>query len=327
MSEGFVRRHPTRGPGFAEVRLPGAGSAAGSPGLRIYWEANHDPYLGPRGWQPGEATLTPDEAVADGDDLVLTHGPDVCEHLESDTYELILPGLGGERYVVPWIEIPRRPSRGRETLFGRTTAGAAPLPKTAEPPTIVEPVAPVSLPSCDGEAKPAPKSRQPILLGVLLALIVVGTSAWWLWPASKQSRDAGVAASCHGDGRTPIAQQTAREIANRAGCGAEEYPAAARALQEAGKYDDALLLLEVASDKGIAPAMVALGRLYDPTGFVPGKPFSEPKPMQAAKLYQAAAKAGDASVAVPRAALKAYLQQKADGGDTLARLSLEDYWP
>jgi hypothetical protein len=81
MSEGSVRRHPARGAGYAEVRLPNAAAAVEDPRFRLYWEPHHNPYLGPQGWQAAEATLHPEEVTTEGRDLVMTLGPEVCEHL------------------------------------------------------------------------------------------------------------------------------------------------------------------------------------------------------------------------------------------------------
>src|SRR4051812_50179339 len=103
MSEGSVRRHPTRGAGYAEVRLPNAAAAVEDPRFRLFWEPHHNPYLGPQGWQAAEATLHPEEVTTEGRDLVMTLGPQICEHLESDTYELIMPGLRDTPFVGPWV--------------------------------------------------------------------------------------------------------------------------------------------------------------------------------------------------------------------------------
>src|SRR3954469_17658838 len=71
MSEGSVRRHPSRGAGYAEVRLPNAAAAVEDPRFRLFWEPHHNPYLGPQGWQAAEATLHPEEVTTEGRDLVM----------------------------------------------------------------------------------------------------------------------------------------------------------------------------------------------------------------------------------------------------------------
>ena len=97
--------------------------------------------------------------------------------------------------------------------------------------------------------------------------------------------------------------------------------------QERGRHDDALVLFEEAADRGVAPALTALGKLYDPDGFEPGKPFSSPDPRLAALYYRRAEQAGDTQASAPRARLKAYLEREAAGGNTTAADALREFWP
>lgn len=364
MAEGIVRRHPTRGPGYAELRLPGAAAAVRDPRLRIYWEASAHPCLGPHGFQAAEAILHPEEAHAEGADLVLTLGPGICEHLETDTYDLVLIGLGNRRFVLPWVEIPRRPRQGRGTLLvgareDGTRAVAMPdddpeatvvaPPRTPAPPptSSPEPPPPVDPPPID-PAAPTRRRNWPLAL-LLLPLLAAGGYWWWQHgqpvpppepppgpvvpplqvtvPSLPHPPAPEIPFACLDEARRPVAQQTAREIVARPECPVSAYVAIAAALQQAGRHDDALLLLERAAERGDAPAMGRLARLYDPNGFQPGQPFSAPDARQAALWYRNAVRAGDAGSEAPRAALHATLEQAAGQGDTLARLTLEDYWP
>jgi TPR repeat protein len=111
------------------------------------------------------------------------------------------------------------------------------------------------------------------------------------------------------------------------GCEPAAYTDVAAAMQRAGRHDDALLLLELAAERGHVPAMTALAKLYDPATFRAGQPFSAPDPRQAARLYRDAAQGGDAAAAPLREALRTTLQAAAEGGDQIARLTLQDYWP
>jgi TPR repeat protein len=97
--------------------------------------------------------------------------------------------------------------------------------------------------------------------------------------------------------------------------------------QARGQHDDALLLLEVAAGQNHGPALTALARLYDPNGFRPGRPFGNPDPRQAARLYRDAARAGDAAAEAPRAALRAWLEAEAARGNPTAPLALREFWP
>lgn len=337
MAEGIVRRHPTRGPGYAEVRLPGAAAAAHDPRLRIHWEAGPRPCLGPEGFRVAEATLLPAEARAEGADLVLTLGPDICAWLETDTYDLFLPALANRHFVLPWVEIPRLPHERRGTLLvgarKAAPAAAGPLAAAGEDETVllrpppVVPGAPAPSPAID-PAAPARTRNWPLLLLLLVPLLAAGGWWWWQRPApAEQPEEPRVPAACLDDTATPVARQTAQEIVARPDCPLAAYVAIAEALQGAGRYDDALLVLERAAERGDAAAMGRLARLYDPEGFEPGRPFAAPDPRQAARWYRDAVRAGDAASAAPRAVLHARLERAAAEGDTMARLTLEDYWP
>ncbi|WP_149541235.1 hypothetical protein [Siccirubricoccus phaeus] len=389
MSEGSVRRHPTRGIGYAELRLPGAAAAVEDPRFRLYWEPHHDPYLGPNGWQAAEAVLHPEEAAAEGRDLLLTLGPEICEHLETDTYEVILLAFPNGRFVVPWVEIPRRPRQGRGTVVGRgtlqpaTPAGSAgtprPEPPREDPPEPEPRKSPPPVPEMVGEGEETStggstgtggdavtgdgttggdtvegggkdeeirrKPLWPWLLLLLLLAAAAGAAWWWFQPPPPPAPvpepgprtetapppgptpQPAQADACLGEGGAPAGQQSARDVAGRAGCQPADYVRIAEAMREAGRHDDALLLLEAAAERGVGAAMAALGRMYDPNGFRPGQPFNEPDARQAARWYRDAERAGEAGVAAPRAALRSLLQQQAQQGDSMARLTLEDFWP
>lgn len=379
MREGRVARHPTRGPGYAQVLLPGAAAYAPDPRFRMVWEASAHPNLGPRGWQSAEAVLHPEEVQPYGQDLVLTLGPEICEHLVSENYELVLLAAQA-RFVLPWIEIPHRPSDRRGGFVSGAAAPARaasmdatliaprnfeadatiqsrpPLPMATEapPPPVAPPAPPVA------PAGPPPPGRRGLIaiLAILLLLAIAAAALWWFvlrpepepTPAPAPTPDPPARVE---DARTdpappptpspaptPPAQPQCREalgavaswpqaraILRRTDCQAGDLPAIAGALQEAGRSEDALQILEYAVERGVGPAMTMLARLYDPTGFQPGHPFAEPDIRQAARFYADAARAGDSAAEAPRAALRALLQERAQGGDMLAELTLRDYWP
>lgn len=361
MTEALVRRHPTRGAGYAELLLPGAAVAAGDPRFRLVWAAGVDPNLGPRGWQPGDAVLHPDEARVQGNDLILTLGPAACDHLVAETYEIILLAVPA-RYVVAWIEIPRRPKDGRDilqtmarrapdwghgdaTLVGRRPAGGdetitqrPPLPTVQ--PTAPDPPPPPVTPPDPAEPATGGGRRALAILGVLLVLLLLaaGLAWWWLMPEPapppaptpdppRTEQPTPPAATCMGGAGEARTWPPAREIMRRDGCGPDQLPPLAVALHEAGRHDDALLLLQQAAELGVAPAMTMLGRMYDPNGFQPGRPFAEPDSRQAARYYAEAVRAGDASAEAPRGALQRFLEEQARAGNLLAELTLRDYWP
>jgi len=372
MREGRVARHPARGPGYAQVLLPGAAAFAADARFRMVWEASAHPNLGPRGWQSAEAVLHPQEALPYGQDLILTLGPEICEHLVSENYELVLLAAQA-RFVLPWIEIPHRPSDRRGGFIGgapppprapgmdatliaprnfeadATIQSRPPLPTATEPPPA--PVAPPVPPAASAEPPPTNRRGLIAVLTILLLLAIAAAVLWWFVlrpgpePAPAPAPDPAPRVE---DARTdpapppptPPAQPVCREalgavaswpqaraILRRTDCQAVDLPALAGALQEAGRYEDALQILEYAVERGVGPAMAMLARLYDPTGFQPGRPFAEPDIRQAARFYAEAARAGDSSAEASRAALRALLQARAQGGDMIAELTLRDYWP
>jgi TPR repeat protein len=97
--------------------------------------------------------------------------------------------------------------------------------------------------------------------------------------------------------------------------------------QAAGRHDDALVLFEEAGERGHAAALTALARLYDPNGFVAGRPFRNPDPRAAARYYRDAVQKGDDAATAPRAALKSHLEELARAGNGTAETALRDFWP
>jgi TPR repeat protein len=97
--------------------------------------------------------------------------------------------------------------------------------------------------------------------------------------------------------------------------------------QAAGRHDDALVLFEEAGERGHAPALTAVARLYDPIGFVAGRPFRAPDPRAAARYYRDAVQKGDVAAEAPRAALKAWLEEQARAGNGTAETALKEFWP
>ncbi len=119
---------------------------------------------------------------------------------------------------------------------------------------------------------------------------------------------------------------TLRDLVERAPNPAGIHAAAWRRQAE-GRHDDAFVLFEEAADRGHAAALTAIGRMYDPNGFVPGRPFTSPDPRSAARFYRDAARANDPGVAAPRAALRETLDAQAQRGNGSAASALQEFWP
>jgi hypothetical protein len=258
--------------------------------------------------------------------------------------------------------VPLAPPR-REARPAAPPPAAAPAEDQTVllPPPRPEPLAPraplaASPPSRGGGAAPV------LLLALLAAAAGAGGAYWWIGLREDPPADASPAAggpvaaapppaapSSPGAGAeespprpapapeppsppapepapTPLADLTVPQVIARAP-GVAEIAAEAAARAARGLHEDALLLWEAAARLGHAPSLTALGRLYDPVGFQPGRPFRTPDPRQAARYYQQAVRAGDAAAEAPRAALREWLRQQAARGDTLAPLTLQDFWP
>jgi hypothetical protein len=202
---------------------------------------------------------------------------------------LLLFAAAGAGGVYWWMEVRERPQLAETTPAPAPAPPAAPGPDVAPPATVAPP--PVVAPAPPPVASPAPATPAPP------------------------------------DRATPsLADLTVPQVIARAP-GVAEIAAEAAARAARGLHEDALLLWEAAARLGHAPSLTALGRLYDPVGFQPGRPFRSPDPRQAARYYQQAARAGDPGAEAPRAALREWLQAQAARGDTLAPLTLQDFWP
>jgi serine/threonine protein kinase len=121
-------------------------------------------------------------------------------------------------------------------------------------------------------------------------------------------------------------RMSVREIVQRATEPGAIYAVAVRRLA-ADNYQDAMLLFEEAGERGNGAALTALARMYDPNGFVPGKPFRNPDARKAAQYYKAAVGRGEPSAAAPREALRIVLDREARSGNRMAAATLKDYWP
>jgi hypothetical protein len=104
------------------------------------------------------------------------------------------------------------------------------------------------------------------------------------------------------------------------------YREAIRCGSDGGDWNASVVALEASMASGYAPAATRLGQVYDPVGFVPGRVFSRPDPLQAAKYYRMAADGGDQAVVAPREALRQWLLERSGRGDPIASIALKDHW-
>ena len=325
--------------GHARITIAGLKVPADG-GFRIMREGYAAANLGRRGWQVQEEKLTPIEIRQEGADTVLVLGPRLTRHLEPGPLVFLLPAAGLETSLF-WPddidvfdgELPPDPVMPREPEV------ALKPPPIAAAPTPPPPPAPLPSPREDVAVKLAEegKSRIPLLAGIgLLLLVVIGGAAWWF---TSTPQPAPVATPAPTPPAPPPAPVTAerpwlersdgmnlRDLVQSASDAAAIHAAALRR-QAAGRHDDALVLFEEAGERGHAPALTAVARLYDPIGFVAGRPFRAPDPRAAARYYRDAVQKGDAAAEAPRAALKTWLEEQARAGNGTAETALREFWP
>lgn len=325
--------------GHARITIAGLQVPADG-GFRIIREGYAAANLGRRGWQVQEEKLTPVEIRQEGADTVLVLGPRLTRHLEPGPLVFLLPAAGLETSLF-WPddidvfdgELPPDPVMPREPEV------ALKPPPIAAAPTPPPPPAPLPSPREDVVVKPAEegKSRIPLLAGIgLLLLVVIGGAAWCFTVTPQPAPIATPAPTPPAPPPAPVTAErpwlersdgmNLRDLVQSASDAAAIHAAALRR-QTAGRHDDALVLFEEAGERGHAPALTAVARLYDPIGFVAGRPFRAPDPRAAARYYRDAVQRGDAAAEAPRAALKTWLEEQARAGNGTAETALKEFWP
>jgi hypothetical protein len=355
--------HPAGG--HALIRIAGLATTPADPRFAIQRDGWQRGVLGPDGWQVGAALLSPDRVAMEGEDLVLAIGPAIVDVVETGPVRFRLPGAAVDMPVF-WPDLTTSHAGSRGPVPPRP-APRAPAPRAApaeeDATIVVPPPEPMAARAPLAAEPPRGGGAWPLLLLLLLLVAAGGSGAYWWLELREQPAAVAEATSMPTpapaalppaappaepppqvapdppatppaalppptpDPATPsLADLTVPQVIARAP-GVAEIAAEAAARAARGAHEDALLLWEAAARLGHAPSLTALGRLYDPVGFQPGRPFRTPDPRQAARYYQQAVRAGDAGAEAARTALRAWLQQQATRGDTLAPLTLQDFWP
>jgi hypothetical protein len=326
--------------GHARITLAGV-QAPSDGGFRIVREGYAAANLGRRGWQVQEEKLSPVEIRQEGADTVLVIGPRLTRHLEPGPLVFLLPATGLEASLFwpddidvfdgdlpPETVMPREPETAPK-----------PPPVAAAPPAPAPSPAPPPREDIGVPARQEGTSRMPLFAGIgLLLLVAIGGATWWFTaspPAPLPVPAPVVTPTPTPTLPAPIAAErpwlersdgmNLRDLVQSASDAAAIHTAALRR-QAAGRHDDALVLFEEAGERGHAPALTAVARLYDPIGFVAGRPFRAPDPRAAARYYRDAVQKGDAAAQAPRAALKTWLEEQARAGNGTAETALKEFW-
>jgi hypothetical protein len=325
--------------GHARITLAGV-QAPSDGGFRIVREGYAAANLGRRGWQVQEEKLSPVEIRQEGADTVLVIGPRLTRHLEPGPLVFLLPATGLEASLFwpddidvfdgdlpPETVMPREPETAPKAS---PIVAAPPTPAPALPPPPREDIA--------APARQEGTSRTPLFASLgLLLLVAIGGAAWWFSASPPTPSPAPAPVATPTPPPTPPATaerpwlersegMNLRDLVQSASDAAAIHAAALRR-QAAGRHDDALVLFEEAGERGHAPALTAVARLYDPMGFVAGRPFRAPDPRAAARYYRDAVQKGDAVAQAPRAALKTWLEEQARAGNGTAETALKEFWP
>ena len=325
--------------GHARITLSGV-QAPSDGGFRIVREGYAAANLGRRGWQVQEEKLSPVEIRQEGADTVLVIGPRLTRHLEPGPLVFLLPATGLEASLFwpddidvfdgdlpPETVMPREPETAPKSS---PIVAAPPTPAPALPPPPREDIA--------APARQEGTSRTPLFASLgLLLLVAIGGAAWWFSASPPTPSPAPAPVATPTPPPTPPATaerpwlersdgMNLRDLVQSASDAAAIHAAALRR-QAAGRHDDALVLFEEAGERGHAPALTAVARLYDPIGFVAGRPFRAPDPRAAARYYRDAVQKGDAAAQAPRAALKTWLEEQARAGNGTAETALKEFWP
>jgi hypothetical protein len=174
----------------------------------------------------------------------------------------------------------------------------------------------------------------PLALFGIPLLAVAGGGAWWALHQPSPvplPAPAPAPAPAQPPAPEPTAQRDCAKgsVADVVGCAQDPDAifAVAQRQWDAGQPDQAVVLMQIASDRGSGTAALRLAQLYDPNTFHPGGPIPQPNARQAAQYYRRAAEARQDAATAPREALRQRLQSDAEHGDTLAGLTLKDFWP
>lgn len=323
-----VREDSTQPGGHAIIEIAGGGHDGR---FQISREGYAENQLGPNGWQVPEAVLTADRIDNVGDLARLFVGPAVVDRIELGTSVTVK--CGGDTASLVWPDVtPSFAGGARGRGVGATTAKSKPVTPPAPP--KAEPAPPPSPPPLVAvkEEPPVPPDpaggdrRKALLIGgiAVLVLLIGAGAAWQLLKPAPAPPPAAPQAASPVLGPTPTQRTPAQIVAEAKTL--DEIVAAAKSYRERGDWNNALPLYVAAAERGSGPARTVLGKLYDPNGFEANQPFSKPNPRQAAKYYAEAEAADEAEAKAPRAALKTWLEAKANDGDEEARLTLKDYW-
>jgi hypothetical protein len=321
-----VEPDSSRSSGHARIILRDLPQPLTDPSFGIRREGYPDSNLGTKGWQVREERLQPLHLAEESGTMVLVVGPHITRYLESMPYFIVIPAVGVDQsfFWPDTIDV----FEGDLPPDDLVTLSLSPPPPVGLPPPPPPPPPP-PLP-CPPPSPPPPppietKGKGRVVVSGLALLLLLAAGAGYGW---RQGYFSPVLSVSSVPSEPSWLQRTdsmsLQELVRDASDDALFQVAMRRMATE--RPNDALVLLEELSDKQHGPAMLELGRLYDPSGFVSGRVFSHPDARQAALLYRGAMEKGAPQAAERREALRALLNEKARAGDETAARVLGEMW-
>lgn len=342
-----IRDVDRRAGGKVEVSAPAPKTPPGSYSLVIKRGATRDPFLGPDGWQQVEHAFPAADYLVKGDRLLLTFGSDVVDNAlrTDDVIEISIPEIGLADVVV-WTGITRSVDLSDEVA----EVGAA-TPKRDEkkafvpPPPFPSPHGGTDDDETDGDTDgqdedtgdvapppppPGPTEGRPwwMIPLVIVALLALGGAGWWFLmrdevPEVADDPVAPVIVEDEGTdtGETETVTEDTAEIEPVAPA-PEVDPAQAAferglAAFEAQDCNTARSEMIDARDLDHGPAILFWAENTDSLDF-DGCLSDTSNDMQALNRYRQACEAGVEGAGTQLEALEAYLQTRADNGDTVS---------
>jgi hypothetical protein len=333
--------------GYARLVFPGVQLEPG--GTLVIQRESDGHYLGAAGWQPGSVAVQPDEILREGGDGVMEIGPAVVDHI--DTYSLLrieVPAAGIRSRATWPDDIAPSPGQAKagaiQGSWRSPSAGAAAVPEEAlAPAASEEPAEPEAAVPPRGTAGQDEEQKEGKATGrwgrfALLAVILAGgivAAYFLLWhDGVTLQEDPEPVITEEKNGET--SQETPAPVAGP-GCTRDklreaarlqdaEAPAALMALSEVCGGEDnnelRFAAIDQAATRGHGPAVMQMGRWYDPEY---ADADQSPLPPQAANAVRYYRQAADLEVPGAREALDNVCVRLKDSSDPVEQAAAESY--
>ena len=313
--------------GYALIHVPGQ-IPEGETSLAIEQPGSDKPYLGINGWQTQSALLNADRIIVSGNQSTLEIGPDIVDHIAEDLRILIrVPAINFETLTFwPAITHSGRATRTvalspfeQSNLAQKVEAKRS---QQAEQPSLAQNASEnIPIASIKSTASAPPTGNNAPIIGAIALLLVLmaGGAFWWFQlrpapiaeapqqteinsaqnPPSPSSTDAaptGTAQPTETPSQAaarpaPMNRRSELQRLNQTASPQDIFNFGRESLRE-GEREVGYLAVDIAQQRGLAEAMIQMGRWYDPRYHNDERIFSRPNSEQAARYYKRAFEAG-----------------------------------